>query len=64
MRTLPIYSIAGKGARGYRLVATPEQLRTLLNCWRQRGVDLEPERLVDILPLLVAFYAGKGKGCA
>lgn len=61
MRTLPIYSIAEKDARGYRLVATPRQLYTLLAYWLQQGIDLEPEKLVDILPLLVAFYAGKGK---
>ena len=55
-RTEPLYPTTGKDASGCRLVATPGQLRALLASWRQQGVDLEPERLVDVLPLLAEFY--------
>ena len=39
-----------------RFIATPQQLRGLLRLWRLLGAELEPERLIDVLPLLAEFY--------
>ena len=44
-----------KDAKGYRLTGTLKQLQALIVYWRCQGIDLEPERLVDVLPLLAAY---------